>query len=283
MRLQNKLSIGECTPNANEAIPVLKEINGTFKFIVPTGVNNFTLTLVYQNKRTRLYQRIHVPIIGSYERVAVILKIQTVKKSQRNLSPRLDQTAEIAGATSIDSRIKRERHLHIAAGIGAEGDHMRGGNIDSGCISGLLSYIYSVPAQDLGDIKAIDCTQGIKPENRRNGSFIFYVGEPAKLHNKLIILMPVCDLNTGFFHIPITQIQTLANALQLLPRVVKAATERGRGKRIGGGAALRLVSSVGLVDLSRMKKYNFIQSDAPVPANSELFHFQNRKGRMVRI
>jgi hypothetical protein len=162
-----------------------------------------------------------------------------------------------------------------------EADDVGGGHVDQSGVHRLVSDLNTVPIQDFGNVNPVNCAQRIESKYGRNCTFILDIGKPAKLHNKLIILMPVRYLNTGFFHVAVAHVEPLADALQLLPGVVRTAAESGRAERIGGGAARAGRFSIGLGYLCRTRQYNVIAAIPPLEPDLELFQFQNNNPMKV--
>ena len=59
---------------------MFQEINGPLEFIVPTGIGNFTPPLIDQHQSARLHNRVHKPIVGADERVAVVLQVERIQQ-----------------------------------------------------------------------------------------------------------------------------------------------------------------------------------------------------------
>jgi hypothetical protein len=95
-------------PAAGVSLAVFEEIDGPLEFVSPAGTRDLAPCFIDDQKGAWLKQRIHEPILGPDEGIAMILKFERFKKQQGDFAPTLNHTAQIGGPAQIDSWVQRQ-------------------------------------------------------------------------------------------------------------------------------------------------------------------------------
>lgn len=75
MGLQDELVAIQVAPAARVPLAMFEEIDRSLELIVPAGVGDSAAGLIEDQKRARLQQRIHEPILGADKGIPMILKL----------------------------------------------------------------------------------------------------------------------------------------------------------------------------------------------------------------
>jgi len=119
------------------------------------------LRFIDDQERAWLQQRIHEPVVGPNEGIAMILELESFKKKERDLAPTLDHAAQVSGSAKICSRVEGQRKQYLALDIALERNHVSLWNFHVGRIGWQSGQGNSIPLHNFLKIEPIDSTQGI--------------------------------------------------------------------------------------------------------------------------